>query len=273
VTDYGIDVSHWNRVNDWHAVRGNNIRYASIKLTESTAWVDKAAPDHIAGARAAGIAVGGYHFARDTPIQAQVDHFARHLRRHHLTTPGSLAPMLDMEANELRDNANTFVKEFIRRLRTAAGVHRVLVYANLDWWRTVLRPAEWADDNVLLWIARYNGDPGQPGWTHPHLALHQHTQTGRVPGIPGHVDRNATIGGWRLDALTLPNTPDPIPPKPGPSPKPSPPKGPGGTYTIKPGDTLSGIAARYGTTVAVLVRINKITDPDRIYAGQWLTLP
>ena len=39
-------------------------------------------------------------------------------------------------------------------------------------------------------------------------------------------------------------------------------------YTIKSGDTLSKIAAQNKTTAAELARINKITNPDRIYAGQ-----
>lgn len=40
------------------------------------------------------------------------------------------------------------------------------------------------------------------------------------------------------------------------------------TYTVKRGDTLSGIANRYRTTVAKLVRDNGIKNPDLIYAGQ-----
>lgn len=39
-------------------------------------------------------------------------------------------------------------------------------------------------------------------------------------------------------------------------------------YTIRPGDTLSGIAAKYGTTYQQLARINGIANPDKIYAGQ-----
>jgi LysM repeat protein len=40
------------------------------------------------------------------------------------------------------------------------------------------------------------------------------------------------------------------------------------TYTIQPGDTLSGIAAQYGTSVSSLVALNGIANPDVIYAGQ-----
>lgn len=39
-------------------------------------------------------------------------------------------------------------------------------------------------------------------------------------------------------------------------------------YTIKSGDTLSGIAARYGTTYQNLAKMNGIANPNKIYAGQ-----
>ncbi len=45
------------------------------------------------------------------------------------------------------------------------------------------------------------------------------------------------------------------------------------TYTVRAGDTLSEIAARYGTTVTELVRLNGIADRDRIYVGQVLLIP
>lgn len=39
-------------------------------------------------------------------------------------------------------------------------------------------------------------------------------------------------------------------------------------YTVKRGDTLSGIASKYGTTYQRIAQINGITNPNRIYAGQ-----
>lgn len=44
------------------------------------------------------------------------------------------------------------------------------------------------------------------------------------------------------------------------------------TYTVKKGDTLSEIAVTYNTTVAKLVELNDITDPDFIVVGQVLTI-
>jgi LysM repeat protein len=42
---------------------------------------------------------------------------------------------------------------------------------------------------------------------------------------------------------------------------------------VKSGDTLSAIAARFGTTAAVLMRLNNIKDARTLRVGQALKLP
>jgi LysM repeat protein len=44
------------------------------------------------------------------------------------------------------------------------------------------------------------------------------------------------------------------------------------THTVSRGETLAGIARRHGTTVSALAAANQISDPNRIYAGQRLTI-
>ena len=46
----------------------------------------------------------------------------------------------------------------------------------------------------------------------------------------------------------------------------------GQTYTIQSGDTLSGIAGRFGTSVAHLAALNGIENPDLIYAGDTIRI-
>lgn len=41
-------------------------------------------------------------------------------------------------------------------------------------------------------------------------------------------------------------------------------------YTVRSGDTLSGIAAKYGTTYQKIAQMNGIANPNKIYAGQKL---
>ncbi len=43
-----------------------------------------------------------------------------------------------------------------------------------------------------------------------------------------------------------------------------------GTYTVKSGDSLSAIARRHNLTITEISRMNNITNPNRIHAGQVL---
>ena len=45
------------------------------------------------------------------------------------------------------------------------------------------------------------------------------------------------------------------------------------TYIVKSGDTLSGIAAEFNTTVSELVDLNDISNPNLIYPGEILKIP
>jgi LysM repeat protein len=44
-------------------------------------------------------------------------------------------------------------------------------------------------------------------------------------------------------------------------------------HTVQPGETLSSIARKYGTTWQVVAQANGISNPSQIYAGQRLKIP
>lgn len=77
------------------------------------------------------------------------------------------------------------------------------------------------------------------------------------------------IPNWSLVAKSAPD------PEPAPAPSPLPDYAklkPGTTYTVKAGDTLTKIAALYGTTVPNLAKINGIKNVNVISVGQKLVI-
>ncbi len=54
---------------------------------------------------------------------------------------------------------------------------------------------------------------------------------------------------------------------------PSPASSGGGAYTVRPGDSLYGIAHRHGVTIGALLAANRLTLTSVIHPGQRLTIP
>lgn len=67
--------------------------------------------------------------------------------------------------------------------------------------------------------------------------------------------------------------PTPAKPAPKPAAKPAPQPAAATTYTVRAGDSLSGIAARHRVSLAALVSANRITNPNLIFPGQRIQIP
>ncbi len=77
-----------------------------------------------------------------------------------------------------------------------------------------------------------------------------------------------------LPAPTPAPTPTPTPtPEPTPTPAPTPEPDTQRVHVVQKGETLGRIAQRYGTTVARLVALNGISNPNLIRVGQRIQLP
>src|SRR4051812_10316990 len=60
----GADVSHFQPNINWTSVKNGGYDFAFVKATEGVDFVDSTFTSYIAGANAAGLYVGPYHFAR-----------------------------------------------------------------------------------------------------------------------------------------------------------------------------------------------------------------
>lgn len=91
---------------------------------------------------------------------------------------------------------------------------------------------------------------------------------------PGEATPTPSVEATPASSPSESPTPTPSPtesPSPSPSPSGSPevPK----TYVVRSGDTLSGIALSLDISMADLIALNGITDPNKIKPGQVLKLP
>lgn len=88
----------------------------------------------------------------------------------------------------------------------------------------------------------------------------------------------ADPGADRVEPPKVQVPPQSAPQPPQPAPGPQSPAEPAAepeyrTYTVKPGDTLSEIAASFGVDWHEMARLNKLDNPDLIYPGQVFKVP
>lgn len=227
----GIDVSAWQPHTDWQAIAASGERWAIIKATEGTTYRSPTFKRQVEGARAAGLYVGAYHFARwelDNP-EAQAEHLARELERVMGRGP-MLPPVLDLEwcSTGRKDEAGKTIyhkrpaaeiadwsRRFLDRLHTLTE-RTPLVYTGPTFVRSYLpRPGRpgWEDMQQVaahpLWVVDYTAGAKAPrevlpGW---EWSFWQWTGSGNVPGVTNRAgqlvscDRNWFRGSERELAL------------------------------------------------------------------------
>lgn len=209
--DYGIDVSGYNTITNWPAVRQVGNSWAWAKATQGGDYTSPLFASQIAGARGAGLLPGAYHFPDpNVSVAANVAHFVAVANAAHALDAGCFVPLLDMEDDPADGivwtpaSANAFVPAFRDEFRRQTGVHQLCVYGSASWFATAkLDPAQWADSGVVLCIAQYTGVPGQVSWTHPRAAVHQYTNSAPTPGAKEPTDRSSTLGSWSAQQLTI----------------------------------------------------------------------
>jgi N-acetylmuramoyl-L-alanine amidase len=105
------------------------------------------------------------------------------------------------------------------------------------------------------------------GDTLSRIAAQHGTTVSALASANGISNPNVIRIGQRLELPGAASTPAPAP-----APAPAAPAA-GGSHTVARGETLSGIAKRYGTTTRALQDANRIGNPNLIRVGQRLTVP
>lgn len=172
---------------------------------------------------------------------------------------------LDVET-DLMQNSDMSAREgvsiYVNELRKL-GVKKVGLYVAHHLYKQLNLNV---DEFDAIWIPNYGTNNGKPS-TKPSFPcdIHQYTSAGRLPGYSGDLDLNQIISDKKLEYFTdgkaskkKPTTP-PADSNDKPDVK---------TYTVRSGDTLSGIAQKYNSTTKKLQDLNNISNPDKIFVGQ-----
>lgn len=179
MTIKGIDVSAYQ--SEAYATDGYD--FVVVKATEGMSYVNPHRAAQVKRARDKGLVVGHYHFVHHGDMQAQADFFLK-----------TAAPQQDEFLAldwENPDVSSADKDAFLKYLKSKAGGRKVLLYCNTDYWKT-RDVSSYAADG--LWIAVYNGKPGNPGIEATWL-MHQYTDRPQDTSVANFPSR-AAMAAW-----------------------------------------------------------------------------
>jgi lysozyme len=198
----GIDVSAWNNVTDWQAVKTDpqNLTFVFIKSSEGMGYKANYKPQWD-GAGSIGLLRSCYHYHHgEVNGAAQADYFMA------WATKGELPPVIDFEdADTLRTSEISGAAMFenlrvcAKRIESVWKIKPILYSGFWFIWQCMQESPEydarWMAE-YPLWIAHYTGnpdvDPSRPSWW--PWKFYQYTSSGAVKGIAGRVDLNVYNG-------------------------------------------------------------------------------
>ena len=259
----GIDVSGYQGNIDFEKVKNDGIEIVYMKSSEGTNYIDSKFEQNYKRARDAGLKIGFYHYVTARSVN-QAEKEAQFFASVISGKVADCRLAMDFESfgNLNKREINTIGLAFMKKLEELTK-KEVVLYSNAY---TASRIWEGEVTKYPLWIAQYEVYEPENSGTWNSWAGWQYTDVGRVAGISNHVDRDKfTKEIFMSESTEIPETEKP---KQDDEDNKTTKK-----IKIKWGDTLSQLAIKYNTTVAELVRLNNIQNPNLIYAGETLIVP
>jgi GH25 family lysozyme M1 (1,4-beta-N-acetylmuramidase) len=268
---YGIDVSAYQAPINWPAVAASGQRFAIIKATDGTSGGNSYFASDYRAAKANGLIATGYHWGRPDYGQAELQ-ADRVIDAMNWSNDGkTMPPMLDIEYGTMVGSGNCYnlspsalvgwVQRFVNRVTARIG-RGPMIYTNAYWWNDCTA-SNTSFGHLPLVIANYGAAPSPlpAGWN--TYAIWQFTETGRISGINGNVDRDVTRDDNTLAQLTGGSGPPPTP----------------STYQVdtnaaapgydRPGGTKTGTLNK-GTNYVYCRRIGPKVTSGSSYNSWWL---
>lgn len=158
-----IDVSHHNRelglpLAFYQTVKKSGVQGVVVKVSDGQTYRDPAASVNIANAKAAGMVVSAYHFARYTSTasaKAEAKAFAAKLKTVGFNAKTDGYVVVDVEATNLSSSPaklTEYTNAFIAQMK-ALGYPKVDLYTGNAFYHSRLQPAKLTVSKP--WLARY----------------------------------------------------------------------------------------------------------------------
>ncbi len=184
-----VDLSHYQNVRDWHAVRAAGIRGVINKASEGPGMTDATFADRRSPATAAGILYGGYHFLRPGDIEAQAKHFLAVTAPHDglLLAVDYEDPHVPLLRRMAMPHAGVEgLRSFVSLIREAVGRYPV-VYGGAVLKAHLTGATDPTLEQTRLWLSQYGTMPSWPStWEKPWLWQFTGDGVGPLPhAIPG----------------------------------------------------------------------------------------
>lgn len=188
------DVSNNNGVLNWQvAATTPRLVGVYVKHGEGRGWEDERAEYNGHNARAHGLAIGYYHFARPDlgDPEPEADHL---IRRLATLPPATLPPALDLEheGHAGAHDAVEWARRFNRRVHARIGVWPIFY----SYPAFIVGMAPVTPIGGGLWLAATGPNDGKEHAVMPpapwrNILLHQFTSVGRLNGHEGNIDLSA----------------------------------------------------------------------------------
>lgn len=268
----GIDVSKHNGAVDFAKVKAAGYNFVIIRAGygRTAKQKDPLFEQNYKNAKAAGLNVGAYWYSYATSA-ADAEKEAAACVECIKGKAFEMPIYFDIEERAQflrgRDFCSGLVKAFCNALE------RVGYWAGFYTSRSAVKSyiSTEVAARYAAWIAEWGAKLHYSG----QYGMWQNSDSGSVAGIKGRVDTDicyidypALIRAKGLNGLKADHVEQQQKPEKETAPDPQ-----YITYKIKKGDTLSGIAKKYGSTVVGLATINGIKDPNKILAGASLKIP
>lgn len=246
----GIDVSEWQGGVDFSEVKEAGTDIVYIRASVGAGYIDSNLQQNYTGAKAAGLKIGFYHFLLAQDVETAKAEAAYFISVIQGMNDDCLLAMDYENFDGLgTDEINNIAVVFMEAVEQESG-RKVMLYSDAHNAGDVFGEDL---EEYPLWVADYGVEEpyGNNIWS--SWVGFQYSNVGNISGIEGNVDLDYfTKEVFLSTAATNPKET--------------------AYYTVESGDTLSEIAAEYGTSVANLAVWNQISNPNLIYVGQVLTI-